>query len=73
VSDWQDGGGGCIQGVAGTPEGGDTSWEHLGVDWRIVLKWVGWGRGFDWFGSGYRQVVGFCGHGDEPSDFIKSR
>jgi hypothetical protein len=44
--------------------------------WKDIkndLKEIGW-EGTDWglFGSGEGQVVGPCGHGNEPLDSIKT-
>jgi hypothetical protein len=51
--------------------------EDLDVDVRIirVLTWIlekqDMGGGLDISGSEQRLVVGSCGHGNEPSGFIK--
>ena len=54
--------------------------EHLGdlgVDGRIVLKWIlknGMRRhGLDYSVSGWGQLAGTCECGNEHSDFIKCR
>jgi hypothetical protein len=58
--------------VLGNVTGRDR-FEQVGVDWKIILKRIfkiGWG-GLDSSGSGWGQVVGFCGNGNEPSGSIK--
>jgi len=40
--------------------------KNVKVDGRIMLEGV-----LDSDGSGYVLVVSFCGHGNEPSGFIK--
>ena len=47
--------------------------EQVGVDCRIILKRIfkiGW-VGLDCSGSGWGQVVGYCGNGNELSGSIK--
>jgi hypothetical protein len=50
-------------------------WGDPGVDERIILRWIfrKWdvGYGLESAGSGYRQVVGSCECGNEPSGSIK--
>jgi hypothetical protein len=47
--------------------------EDLGIDGKIILKWIFRivGEGLDSSGSGL--VAGSCEHGNEPSGFIKGR
>jgi hypothetical protein len=47
----------------------------LGVDWRIILKWLfnkwdGW-HGLDYIDSGLGQLVGTCKCSNEPSVSMK--
>jgi hypothetical protein len=42
-------------------------WEDLGVGGRITLRWGKLGSA----SSAEAPVVGFCEHGNEPSDSIK--
>ena len=47
---------------------GTNHLEDLGVDGRIILKWIfkKWvGRRLDWSDSGQGQVEGCCEYGDE--------
>jgi hypothetical protein len=61
--------------LVGKPEG-KTSLEDLGVDGRMLLKWIlirmGEG-GLKSCGSGKIQVVGCYKRGSEPSSSIKCR
>jgi len=50
--------------------------EDLGIDWRIVLKWILRGSrvGSCWLdssGSGWGPVVGFCEHGNEHTVYVR--
>jgi hypothetical protein len=51
------------------------NFEDLGVDGRIILRWIfrKWdvGHGLDRAGSGWGQVTGNCECGNEPSDSVK--
>jgi hypothetical protein len=51
--------------------------KDLGIYRRIILKLIleklGGRSGLDSSGSGYRQVVGSCKHGTEPSGSIKGK
>ena len=50
--------------------------EDLGIDGRIILIWTfkrySMGSDLDSCGSGYRQVVGSCKHGNEIIWFVIS-
>jgi len=65
---------GAYRVLVGRPEIRDHL-EDLGIDGRIILKWVQ-GRalgkhGIDFSGLGEREVVGACGCDDEHSGSIK--
>jgi hypothetical protein len=50
--------------------GKETIQNNLGVNWRIILKWM-WRPGLGCCDSGWGQVAGYCECGNEPYGYTK--
>ena len=65
---------GVFRVLVGKPEG-KRPLGNLGVDGRIILRWIfrkrGRNYGLDRAGSGWGQVAGICECGNEPLGSIK--
>jgi hypothetical protein len=46
-------------------------YQDLGVEGRVILKWIGCDRGLDPSSSGQGKVAGCCEHGNELLVSIK--
>jgi hypothetical protein len=55
----------------GKPERERDHWNDLGVDGRIIIKWILNKffviHGLGWHGSGWEQATGYCKFGSERS------